>query len=236
MEDVIGMHQSFRWKEIGIEEKLALLKKGLGNKKEAIPPENRNDILKFEHWIAKIEEIENSIGGIHEIIQPRIEYDLGYKLDTGELLILALFQPSTKNLFAEIEIHFRDMGGCDLTSAELKEMAGISEAAATLAWIGDAALKIGVLPTIWTTEITEAGTLTKRRQQYEKNANLARRCDIWDLYRHRIHFDPDIEKEKSNVEHIKGTLTEAILGIIFLKGGLKAVAGAVHLLEPDVKQ
>ncbi|MDG6256978.1 MAG: ribonuclease III domain-containing protein [Methanomicrobiaceae archaeon] len=99
-----------------------------------------------------------------------------------EQLILSLFQPSTRNLVAEIEVHFCDREGCGLAFGDLVQTAAIPQAAETLAWIGDAALKIGVLPEIWTSEPEEAAVLTERRKAYESNANPALLCDRWQLY------------------------------------------------------
>lgn len=145
------------------------------------------------------------------------------------MLLLAFFMPSTRNLFSEILVHFGD-GGCILSGKELAEMARLPEAAEALAWIGDAALKIGVLPEIWSPRVVDAGTLPERRKAYESNANMARLCDRWGLYEHRIHLDPPVPK--GNVGHVKGTLVEAVLGIIFLQCGLKGIARAATLLRP----
>lgn len=225
------MHRTLRWEPIGIEQNLRILGNGLREKQRAMTENRTHDRLKFSHWIEKLDEITHTAEEVKKTIRSRIERDLGFPLNSDEMLILALFQPSTRNLFAEIASHFEKYGGCALSTGQLEDMAGIADAAASLAWIGDAALKIAVLPEIWTPHIREAGVLSVRRQEYEQNTNLARLCDRWDLYRHRIHFDPDVPK--GNVDHVKGTLVEAILGIIFLEGGVKAVREAARLLAPE---
>ncbi|KAF5037234.1 hypothetical protein DSECCO2_566780 [anaerobic digester metagenome] len=104
--------------------------------------------------------------------------------------------------------------------------------AGALAWIGDAALKIGLLPAIWDPDIAKAGVLTGNRKAYDRNSNLARLCDRWGLYEHRIHFDPDTPRSTRKVDHVKGTLVESVFGILFLREGLKGVASATELLRP----
>jgi len=224
------MHQSLTWTPIGIEKMLHTLHKGLREHRAWLAPGDLHDTRKMDAWIEKVDEILQIIEGIRATVRPRVEADLGFSPGTEEQLILSMFQPSTRNLFAEIEVHFRDHAGCALSSEELLQMAALPQAAETLAWIGDAALKIGVLPEIWTPQVAEAGVLTERRKAYESNANQAILCDRWQLYDHRIHFDP--EGPRADETHVKGTLVESILGMIFLDGGLRAVARAARLLRP----
>jgi hypothetical protein len=225
-----AMHEKLRWQRFGIKENLKALEECLTAQRAQLPVSSRHTREKFERWLDQIGIIQDRIHAVETVVLPRIEADLGYALDDGEMLVLALFQPGTRNLFTEIGAHFRERG-CAIPGVSLSRMAGLSDAAETLAWIGDSALKIGVLPAIWTEEIAEAGALTQRRQAYERNANLARLCDNWGLFSHRIDLDP--HASRADAEHLKGTLVEAVIGIIFLKGGLRAVADAAVLLAPE---
>lgn len=230
------MHRRLQWKAIGIEEKLERLWECLKRLQCEIPSTNTNEIEKFTRWIEKIEEILTRIHTIKSELQPQLEENLRYKLGNSEMLILALFQPSTKNLFTEIEIHFRKKTGLSLTSDELNELAALSEVAKTLAWIGDAALNLAVLFEIWEPQIAKVSILTDERKKFVENSNLARLCDKWNLYEHRIHFDPPIDPTivtRISIDHVKGTIIEAIYGIIFLLGGLSQVGGTLKLLRSD---
>jgi hypothetical protein len=224
------VHESLAWTPIGIEQNLHTLSMGLREHRASLSPGGLHDARKMDAWIEKVDEILVTIEGIRAVVRPQVEADLGFSPGTEEQLILSMFQPSTRNLFEEIEIHFRHTPGCSLSSGDLLQMAAIPQVAETLAWIGDAALKIGVLPEIWTPQVAEAGVLTERRKAYESNANQALLCDRWHLYEHRIHFDP--AGPRADVTHVKGTLVESILGMIFLDGGLRAVARAARLLRP----
>ncbi|MBP2146836.1 ribonuclease-3 [Methanofollis sp. W23] len=171
------------------------------------------------------------IAAVKAEVQPHVERDLGYEIQTPEMFTMIFFQPSTRNLFSEIAVHFKD-GSCSLSQEKLTEMASLHDVAEALAWIGDAALKIGVLREIWTPRTADAGKLSERRKTYESNANMARLADRWGLYEYRIQFDPPIQKKKKEIEHIKGTLVEGVFGTVFLQAGLEGVAGAARFLRP----
>jgi len=220
------MHNRMEWKETGIETKLEILRSDLVRHIGG-----EDDQEKIERWIAMVDGIKEKIKGIEEIVRPAIEKDIG-RAGRPEMLILAMFQPSTRNLFDEIEAHRRINGEWTLSSKDLQAMAGIAAAAETLAWIGDAALKIGVLPEIWSPEISEAGVLTERRKRYERNSNQAILADRWKLYEYRIHFDHEGRRNVRRMNHDKATLVESVFGILFLNGGLRDVARAARLLRP----
>jgi dsRNA-specific ribonuclease len=224
------MHRTLAWEPIDIGERILSLQQGIARYLSHLPENRIHDRGKADRWLGMLDYITSAIVAVRSGVIPTIEADIGYPLTHSDLVVLAMFQPSTRNLFVEIEVHFRGTGDCTLSTEELEQMAGLSDAAATLAWIGDAALKIGVLPEIWTPDIRKAGSLTIERQRYESNANMARLSDRWDLYRHCIRFgneEPEVDRD-----HLKGTLVESVIGIIFLEGGLKRVGEAARLLRP----
>ncbi|KQC04595.1 MAG: hypothetical protein APR53_09845 [Methanoculleus sp. SDB] len=224
------MHRTLAWEPIDIGQRILLLQQGIARYLSSLPENRMHDRGKASRWLDMLDDTASAIAAVRSVVIPAIETDLGYPLTRPDLVILAMFQPSTRNLFEEIRVHFREAGDCTLTTEELEQMAGLSDAAATLAWIGDAALKIGVLPEIWSPDIRKAGSLTEERQRYESNANMARLSDRWALYRHSIRFGH--EEPEADRDHLKGTLVESILGIIFLEGGLKRVGEAARLLRP----
>ncbi|MCK5390388.1 MAG: hypothetical protein KAJ36_07850, partial [Candidatus Thorarchaeota archaeon] len=62
------------------------------------------------------------------------------------------------------------------------------------------------------------------------NEHMANLCDRWGLYKHRIHFDPETPS-KGEILHDKGTLVEAIYGIVQMEHGFKQVLKNIgHLL------
>ncbi|MDN7013508.1 hypothetical protein FGW20_10775 [Methanoculleus sp. FWC-SCC3] len=223
------MHRSLTWNLPGIEGRLTTLRDDLVRETPAL---SMGDSAKFRRWVGDIETVLTKATVIAGTVQPEVEADLGYSLGDREQFVIALFRPSTRNLFDEIAEHAQNGCWCTLTDAMLRELAGLHEVAGALAWIGDAALKIGLLPAIWDPDIAKAGVLTQNRKAYDRNSNLARLCDRWGLYEHRIHFDIDISRNARKINHTKGTLVESAFGILFLKEGLKGVASAAELLRP----
>ncbi|MDD3070226.1 MAG: ribonuclease III domain-containing protein [Methanoculleus horonobensis] len=223
------MHRWLTWNLPGIEGGLTTLRDDLV--REA-PELSTGDAVKFRRWVREIETVLTKAAVISGTIQPEVEAEIGYSLGDREQFVIAMFRPSTRNLFDEIAEHARGNNWCTLTDAKLRELAGLHEVAGALAWIGDAALKIGLLPAIWDPDVAKAGVLTRNRKAYDRNSNLARLCDRWRLYEHRIHFDADTSRSARKINHTKGTLVESVFGILFLKEGLKGVASAAKLLKP----
>ncbi|QYZ79323.1 hypothetical protein E2N92_07730 [Methanofollis formosanus] len=228
---LFSMHRTLHWHAVGVEQNLQIVRDGLLEQQNALSPDIHHLRRKREHWINSLDRMIDRVIAVRAEVQPEIEVDLGYAIKNHEMFVIAFFQPSTRNVFSEIAVHFKN-GGCRLSEKKLTEMAALPDAAETLAWIGDAALKIGVLRELWTPEVVDVGRLSERRKAYESNANMARLADRWRLYEHRIHFDPPVQKKKKEVEHIKGTLVEAVLGIVFLQCGLAGVADAAGFLRP----
>ena len=223
------MHHTLCWREFGLEKNLMVLRDDIAARRARLSPANTREIRVMGHWLSSIDRILGKIAVVRGRVRAGIEADLGYAIASEEMLILAFFMPSTRNLFSEVLVHFGEEG-CALSAKELEDLSRLPEAAETLAWIGDAALKIGVLPEIWSPRAADAGLLSRKRRAYESNANMARLCDRWGLYRYRIHLDPS--RPKGDVGHVKGTLVEAVLGIVFLQCGLKGIARAAPLLRP----
>jgi ribonuclease-3 len=174
--------------------------------------------------------IEEKIQSAEKNLIPRLDRIFSLNLNNNGLLTVALFQPSTKNLFSEIRIHYcnntRDRLDCDA----LLDLASLSKASEMLALLGDAAIDMAILHHVWKPKASDAGTLTQSRAQLVSNEHLSQKCDEWGLYESRIHFDPDTPS-KSEMDHDKGTLVEALYGVIYVERGFDKVLELVrHLL------
>jgi len=224
-----SMSGKLDWEVPSVEKNLEVIERCVRDHFDRVPESHVAVRDKMDRWLDRFVSIRQGIAAIRHGVQPLIERDLGYPLENRELVVVAMFQPSTKNLFTEIETHFRSMGGCALPSDDLLLMAGLPEAAKTLAWIGDAAVNLGVLPLIWSPSISDVGVLTEKRKRYVRNTNLARLADRWKMYQYRIHFDT--LEPGAETAHIKGTLVESVFGIIYLQGGLSKVTEAGRLLD-----
>ncbi len=189
----------------------------------------QKDQKKFDSWIEQLNSILNQITKIDEIVVPLMKKDLNYSFRKKNLIVTALVQPSLKNTFYEIKIHFINDSSFECFHEILDKLENSPDIAKSLAWIGDAAIKYAVSSKIWRID-TLTEELNDARKKYESNENLAKLCDEWRLFNHRINFDPENSKPKSANE-IKGTLVESIFGVIFIEKGIDGVMAALHLID-----
>jgi len=165
----------------------------------------------------------SSIDRVKDSLRPKLEEVLGVSLHKNELLLVAMFQPSTKNLFLEMIDEFPSK------QEELKHLVALSEMAEALALVGDAAISLAALYYVWQSISVDVGVLTQKRSDIVNNEHMAELCDSWGLYEHRIHFDPHAVS-KSEMDHDKGTLLESIYGIVYIEQGLEKVKDLVRYL------
>ncbi len=216
------------WKQIDIEGKLdTLLRTIIKTKHET--PENKTRLLgKVDRWKEQIQEINDKIKYIKKTLAPRLERDLSLKIKNKEALVTVLFQPSTKNLFLEIEAEYRGNGN-PFTDDSFNDLVSLSEIAKRFALLGDAAISMAVIYHLWRMD-KDVGKLTQDKSSIVSNEHMADLCDKWGLYKHRIHFDPETPS-KSEIQHDKGTLVEAIYGIVLMEYGFDYVLKNInHLL------
>lgn len=116
-----------------------------------------------------------------------------------------------------------------LRPGDLDEMLSVATDRLTLAYIGDAALELGVMTSIWnpkTLDIPSNEFLHKQRTKLVENAPLAKLWDSLELYDPVILIRPSHENDAT-----KGSYMEAVFGIIYLEGGLVAVEKALKKLR-----
>lgn len=114
-------------------------------------------------------------------------------------------------------------------SQTLPDLMNISEDRLTLAYLGDAALEIGVIPCIWPQpnpeKIPRKGFLHDERGKVIANKPLSQFWDSLKLYDPTI-LPPHPEDNFKN----RGSSMEAVFGIIYLEQGQDAVEKSLHSL------
>jgi len=217
------------WQPVHIEDRLNTLTKTIELTKEQTPANVTRLLGKLNRWQEQIQEINKGISYIKKHLKPKLERDLGLKIKNKEILIAAMFQPSTKNLFLELEILYRrkknpfDDDGFDA-------LVSLSESAKRFALLGDASISMAVIYHLWQTVDEDVGEITQDKSDIVSNKHMANLCDRWGLYKHRIHFDPETPS-RGEILHDKGTLVEAIYGIVQMEHGFKQVLKNIrHLL------
>ncbi|KKL24802.1 hypothetical protein LCGC14_2411650, partial [marine sediment metagenome] len=134
----------------------------------------------------------------------------------------------------DMEKHFNFQKNNPFKVDEYKELASSGDAADVLALIGDAVLDLSVVQTLWDSSLTTVGRLTKKRAGLVANDNLAKICDEWNLYEFRLNRlnDPSEKNAKpKTILHEKGTLVEAIYGVIYLEFGFDELIRTIPLIQ-----
>jgi ribonuclease-3 len=217
------------WEPIGLEDTLKELVNIVREVEVSTPSNSTRMLRKIKKWNQQLSDVIDSLVKIQTKLKPRLEKALGVSIKDKELLQVAMFQPSTKNLFSELQVQLSMDKRSPLEREDYDVLVSLSEIAQSLALVGDAAISIAVLHHIWQPKATDVGTLTQRRADIVSNEHLAEVCDSWGLYKQRIHFDPD-SPSKSEMNHDKGTLVEAICGIVYIEHGFSKVKELIPVL------
>lgn len=184
---------------------------------------------KLNKWLDMINNFLLKHENIQLNLKTSLEKKFSIKFKNSDLITLALFRPSTKNVFTELSIYFQEEHPNFLNIEKLVYMSNLGDIAEGLATLGDRALDLAVLHTLWEEGITDKGTLSLEKEQIVENPNLAIYCDDLDLYTNRIHMEKNVNETKpETIIDIKGTLIEAIIGIIYLE---KGVQGVINFLK-----
>jgi ribonuclease-3 len=100
-----------------------------------------------------------------------------------------------------------------------------------LAFLGDAVLGLVVAEHLWEAVPEQTvGTLTPRRAEIVSGANLARWAERLDLGAHLRLGRGEQRTGGHAKESVLATALEAVLGVVYLEGGLAAARRAIALL------
>ncbi|MGY5880754.1 MAG: ribonuclease III domain-containing protein [Candidatus Thorarchaeota archaeon] len=217
------------WKSIHIENRLDTLTQIIERTRRQ-SPENKTRLLgKTDRWLEQLDEINDKIRYIKKTLTPKLEKVFDLKFRNKEILQAAMFQPSTKNLFLELEIQYKGKNN-PFNDEGFEALVSLSESSKRFALLGDAAISMAVIYHLWQTVEEDVGQLTQDKSSIVSNSHMADLCDKWGLYEHRIHFDPETPS-KGEIIHDKGTLVEAVYGIVQMEHGFKQVLKNIdHLL------
>ncbi|MHA2358973.1 MAG: ribonuclease III domain-containing protein [Candidatus Thorarchaeota archaeon] len=219
------------WKPIQLVNRMDTLSKTVQTTRKNTPRNNTRLVKKLDRWLHDIKYIQKCFQRIEDTLIPMLQDILNVKFQSTELFLVAMFQPSTKNIFLELETQYRHSDDDPLGQDGFAEMINLSEMGQVLALVGDAVISSAVLQHLWEPHLGDAGKITQRKAEIVSNEHMAKLCDKWNLYDYRIHFDPETPS-KSEVNHDKGTLLEAIYGIIYIEHEYKRVVDLVaHLIN-----
>lgn len=228
------MQKKLQWNAVGIKKHVDYLITAVNSKREDLPRENAVSFRRLTGFLDQLNKQRDTIVQIDETIIPELENIFRVSFKTPELIYLALSRPSIRNIFEDLETEFSDDENFKISKNSLEELQSSGDAGNVLALIGDAVLDLAVVQVLWDSSLANVGHLTQKRVEIVANKNLTKFSDRLKLYDFRLckYGDPSEKdiKEKA-LFHEKGTLVEAIIGVIYLESGFEEVERIVPLLR-----
>lgn len=228
------MQEKLKWNAIGLARKTQSLRDYIQNEKNAIPIDHTNKHTKRQRFLDELDHLREQMEKIEKILIPKLEDIFRLKFTTPELIMFALSHTSIRNIFDDLNTHFKNDTNRPLGEGELVELASSGDAAKVLALIGDAALDLAIVQLLWDSSLSTTGKLTEKRKEVASNINLAKYCDQWGLYRcqlNRFRATKHEDTKPRTIIHDKGTFVESILGVIYLEFGLEVLLRIVPLIQ-----
>jgi len=228
------MKEKLKWNAIGLVKKTQILRDYLQNERNNVPVDHTSKSSKLVGYLAELNHLLEQMEKIEIIIIPKLEKLFRLKFTTPELVMFALSRPSIRNIFDDLNKHFRNDENAPLKERELMELASSGDAADVLALLGDSALDLSIIQLLWDSSLSKTGNLTEKRQEVVSNQNLAKYCDEWGLFTcrlNRLKSGTEEDAKQETIFHEKATLVESILGVIYLEFGLKVLLRVVPLIQ-----
>ncbi len=198
-----------------LRETLAALQDGLMReyRREHLPAHRRSArrsrrLRRIRGWCRATGRLAEQAARVTERTLPRIERETGHAFRSPDGLARILMAPSTKRLFSDILAGFPE-DALPIRANDLAMLANFADDSRALALIGDVTLRLKVL-------------------SGEGVAGLAALSDRWALYESRIGAGHAPDGERLVRE--KETLARAVLGLIYVEGGVDALRAVVPLL------
>jgi ribonuclease-3 len=228
------MQDKLKWNAIGLVKKTKTLKDYIEREKNDIPIDHTKKRAKLSGFLVEFNHLLEQMEKIEKIIVPKLENLFRLTFPTPEMVMFALARPSIRTIFKDLNTHFKDDSNRPLNEGDLIELASSGDAAVILALIGDAALDLAIVQILWDSSLSTTGELTTKRKNVASNKNLASYCEEWGLYScrlGRLQANPMEDPKIETIEHVKGTLVESILGVVYVDFGLKELLRIVPLIQ-----
>lgn len=221
-------YHKLKWNIKGVFDNIPIIEKTLENQLNQLPENNLRERRKITNWIDQIKKINDNIYNIKKSKLVELERNINYTFAEPDLVVLSFIQPSIRKMFEELNTDSSKLG----LNVNFEPYLNMDKAAKVLALIGDAAISLALVQILWQPNISNVGGLSIKRAEYASNKNLAKVCDKWRLYGFRIHFDSNqSENNGKKINHAKGTIVEAIFGVVYIEAGLDQVVVSIDALK-----
>jgi len=201
-----------------LKETFAALQDGLMReyRREHLPAHRRSArrsrrLRRIRGWSRATGRLAEQAACVAEHTLPRIEQETGHAFHSPDGPIRVLMAPSTKRLFLDILAGFPEEA-LPIRANDLATLGNFADDSHALALIGDVTLRLKVLPG-------------------KGVAGFAALSDRWGLHESRIGAGHAPDGERLVRE--KETLARAVLGLIYVEGGVDALRAVVPLLACD---
>ncbi len=228
------MQDKLKWNAIGLVKKTRMLKNYVEREKNDVPIDHTKKRATLSGFLMELNHLLEQMEKIEKIVIPKLENLFRLTFPTPEMVMFALARPSIRTIFENLNSCFKDDANRPLGEEELIELASSGDAAVVLALIGDAALDLAIVQILWDSSLSKTGDLTTKREKVASNKNLAIYGEEWGLYScclDRSQANPMDDPKIETIEHIKGTLVESIMGVVYIDFGLKELLRIVPLIQ-----
>ncbi len=181
-----------------------------------------------EKTLREIKEIEEKYQRIHDHCIPIFTTATGQEFPHPSLFYFVFLYQELSVVYNETQQVLSKQAVNSQNGKDLEGITEISQNRLTLAYIGDAALEICVIPYIWqhiTEKLPSSEILHTKRGEIVENLPLSQYWDTLSLYDEKILKEHPNENLDTN-----GSYMEAVFGIIYLEHGVNAVEIALQNL------
>lgn len=175
-------------------------------------PRRTRRLRRMRGWIREIDRLVSGIDRVKRVTLPRIERDTGYAFQDPDGLLRILMDNSTRRLFSGIPEGFPE-DRLPIPAKDIDMLGKFPDDARALALIGDVTLRLKVLSG------PHAGV-----------PGLAPLSDRWKLHESKIGLECRHRPVGRALEQEKEILAVAVLGLLYVEGGIDVLRAAVPLL------
>ncbi|MGB4050797.1 MAG: hypothetical protein WBK56_00940 [Methanoculleus sp.] len=178
-------------------------------------PRRTRKLRRIRGWSRDIGHLVSEIGRVKRETLPRVERDTGYTFPDQDRFIQILMDRSTRRLFQRILAEFPE-DALPVPAKDLAILERLPDDAQALALIGDVTLRLKVLP-----------------GPHAEVPGLAPLSDRWRLHESLVGLKRRHQSVGGAFEREKEILAGAVLGLLYVEGGIDALRAAVPLLTRD---
>ncbi len=215
-------YHKLKWNIKGVFDNFPAIEKALENRLNQVPENNIKERRKIASWIGQIKKIDENIHNIKKSRLAELERNINYKFAEPDMVVLSFVQTSIRNIFDELKAYFSKLG----LDVNLKPYLSMDEASKVLALIGDAVISLALVQILWQPNISNVKELSDKRSEYASNKNMAKLYDKWGLHGFKIHG-----LDKAENDDAKGTVIEALFGVMYIEAGLEQVIASIDVLR-----